>query len=188
MDIGSIFFLLGLLILATIFIARPFFIQRDTSVSSRDNELSMLFAERERVLNALQDLDFDHSLGKILEADYSIQRADLITQGVDILQKIDKLRSETTSSSIEGHLDAAIAARHAGASRTGVATTSSRKRTIPIEVSPDDELEAMLATRRRERKEKAAGFCPSCGRPVQFSDLFCSKCGASLAIEKNQSE
>jgi len=184
MDIGSLFFLLGLLILATIFLVRPFLIQRDSSISSADNELSVLYAERERVLNALQDLDFDHSLGKILKADYSLQRAHLLTQGADILQKIDKLCAESTSSSVEGHLDAAIAARRAGATKTGTASTRSRKRIIPIEASPDDELEAMLAARRRERHEKAAGFCPSCGKPVQFSDLFCSKCGASLAVEK----
>ncbi|RPJ39959.1 MAG: zinc ribbon domain-containing protein, partial [Chloroflexi bacterium] len=43
-----------------------------------------------------------------------------------------------------------------------------------------DELEEMIATRKRERKESAAGFCPRCGKPVQKSDKFCSKCGATL--------
>ena len=45
---------------------------------------------------------------------------------------------------------------------------------------PDDELEALLANRRRERQEKSAGFCPQCGGALQQSDRFCPKCGASL--------
>ncbi|NJD58819.1 MAG: hypothetical protein C3F13_06135 [Anaerolineales bacterium] len=28
--------------------------------------------------------------------------------------------------------------------------------------------------------EKAAGFCPKCGKPVHASDRFCPKCGATL--------
>jgi hypothetical protein len=44
-----------------------------------------------------------------------------------------------------------------------------------------DEIEDMLADRRRARLELSAGFCARCGKPIQNSDQFCSTCG--LAVE-----
>jgi len=41
----------------------------------------------------------------------------------------------------------------------------------------DDDLEAMIASRRRERQEKQDGTCHACGKPVQASDKFCPSCG-----------
>ncbi len=52
----------------------------------------------------------------------------------------------------------------------------------PVAASePDDDLEIMLANRRRVRQEKAGGFCPKCGGAVQKSDRFCPKCGAKIS-------
>lgn len=45
----------------------------------------------------------------------------------------------------------------------------------------DDEIESMIAARRIERKGRAAGFCPRCGRPVLVTDKFCSSCGKALS-------
>ncbi len=36
----------------------------------------------------------------------------------------------------------------------------------------------LIANRRRARSEKSSGFCPQCGKPIQKSDRFCPKCGA----------
>jgi predicted amidophosphoribosyltransferase len=44
----------------------------------------------------------------------------------------------------------------------------------------DDDLETLLANRRRARSEKSAGFCSQCGGPFQKSDRFCPKCGAKV--------
>jgi hypothetical protein len=44
----------------------------------------------------------------------------------------------------------------------------------------DDEIESMLAARRKGRKNKSAGFCPRCGKSVLTTDLFCTNCGKAL--------
>ena len=44
----------------------------------------------------------------------------------------------------------------------------------------DEDLEEMIAKRREERKQTAAGFCPKCGKPILQSDLFCPSCGRAV--------
>lgn len=173
MDVGSIFLILGLLVLVGLFIGRPFFERSAAAVTQEEHELSALLAERDRVLNALQELDFDYSLGKIPEESYPAQRAVFLQRGADILRQLDALQPELAWEGAEARLEAAIAAR-----RVAAGTTPNGGR--PVLASPDDELEAMIANRRRERSEKASGFCPSCGRPVLKSDRFCPGCGTKL--------
>ena len=44
----------------------------------------------------------------------------------------------------------------------------------------DDDIERLLAARRRASQRETAGFCPNCGGPIQKSDRFCPKCGATV--------
>jgi hypothetical protein len=126
-------------------------------------------AERDRVINSLQELDFDFKLGKIPEDDYPIQRSTLLQKGADILRKIDSLAPQATSvQDTETRLERAIAARRADASLARVEVT-------------DDDLESMILSRRKNRSNKSAGFCPKCGKPVMVTDRFCPSCGKSLA-------
>ncbi|NOH04446.1 MAG: zinc ribbon domain-containing protein [Chloroflexi bacterium] len=48
-----------------------------------------------------------------------------------------------------------------------------------VEIS-DDDIEAMIASRRKQHKSKSAGFCPKCGKPVLVTDKFCPSCGKAL--------
>lgn len=173
MDVGSIFLLLGILLLVVLYLARPLLLHRATLVTKEEHDLSALLAEKERLLSAIHELDFDHALGKIPVEEYPIQRSALLAQTAEILQRIDALRERRPVANAPAH-----------PSRQ---PTQPRRPTL-IEASPDDELEALIANRRRERTEKAAGFCPRCGKPVQKSDRFCSKCGAPLLEEVEQAE
>lgn len=172
MDIGSIFLILGLFVLVGVFVSRPFFERRASQVSAAEHEVSVLLAERDRILNALQELDFDFTLGKIPEGDYPHQRANLLQRGADVLRQLDVYQDGSAELEVNVRLEAAIAARRIDAAN------GSNRRHIPT--NPDDSLEALIANRRRERNEKSAGFCPRCGKPVQKSDRFCPKCGADL--------
>ena len=179
MDLGSIFLILGLLVLVGMFIARPFVVRKVAGISQEDHEYSGLLAERDRILNALQELDFDFALGKIPEGDYPPQRAELLQHGAQVLRNLDAFRPEASHADIEARLEAAIAARRADASPVQPAPNGSGR---AWQHSPDDALEAIIASRRRERSEKAGGFCPKCGRPVQKSDQFCPRCGAKTGV------
>ena len=182
MDIGSLLVILALLVLVGLFVGRPFFDKEFASVDQaerqEDHELSHLLAERDRVLNALQELDFDNDLHKIPAEDYAEQRASLLQHGAEVLRSLDAHQPEAPGATAEERLDAAIAARRLTTAPASAAPNG-RKQAVAV-AAPDDAVEALLADRRRVRQEKASGFCPKCGRPVQKSDRFCPKCGANM--------
>lgn len=176
MELTAIFFSLAVLILVGMFLYAPFLEKRARPVTEEEHDLSALMAERDRVINSLQELDFDFKLGKIPDEDYPVQRASLLQKGADILRKIDSLassspsgrRAEGEEQDTEARLEKAIAARRAD----GAAAKP--------ELS-DDDLESMISKRRKGRKARSAGFCPKCGKPVMVSDRFCPSCGKSLS-------
>jgi hypothetical protein len=189
MDIGSLFLILSLLIIVGWFIARPLF-ERQASIvthlpDQQDHAISALLAERDRILNALQELDFDYALGKIPEEDYPIQRAALVQRGAQVLRQLDEYTQQPASQDQEARLEAAIAARRLDAARPVSAGSDGRQEALASQgtlvAEADDDLEAILAARRRDRQDRSGGFCPACGRSVQKSDRFCPKCGQSLA-------
>jgi hypothetical protein len=167
MDLGVILLTLSVLLLAALFIAWPFFETRKSASAPQGQELSALMAERDRVITALQELDFDHALGKIPAEDYPQQRAELLQRGTEVLKKIDAISPRSASpEDAEKRIEMAIAARRADAS-----VQFSRG------VDADDDLESLIAARRSARKEKSGGFCPNCGRSILSSDRFCPNCG-----------
>ena len=178
MEIGSFFLLLALLIPVALFIARPLLDKEAAAVTPeedlQEHELSALLAERDRILVALEELDFDNALGKIPEGDYQPQRERLLLQGSEVLRKIDAIDADTTEPDMEQRIEDAIADRR-------MATAQVSQHPQAMVTDADDEVELQLAARRRAREGKSAGFCPQCGRPVQESDLFCPKCGYALA-------
>ena len=180
MDIGSILLLLALLVLIGLFIARPLIDREAVEVSPeedrQEHEISTLLAERDRVLTALHELDFDNALGKIPKQDYPAQRALLLQQGADVLRKLDEYDQVAPANDMEARIEQAIAERRA--------ISVSQLEAVPESVlvrDADDVVEVQLANRRRTRQDKSAGFCPQCGRPIQKSDRFCPKCGYAIA-------
>ncbi|HJW90316.1 MAG TPA: zinc ribbon domain-containing protein [Anaerolineales bacterium] len=197
MDIGSIFLILALLVLVGLFVARPLFERKSNGASldtgDEEHTHSAFLAERDRILNTLEELDFDHLLGKIPSADYPGQRALLVQRGAEVLRQLDLLAAQPATNDLEARIEAAIAARRADAGRRTPAHAIREKRekmealagagneSLRLEPGKDDDLELQLAARRRERPDRSAGFCPNCGRPVQKSDSFCPKCGTPLS-------
>jgi hypothetical protein len=199
--IGSLLLVLAVAVVVAIFVTQPFLRRQTAALENGDNsgiseektldhQRSTLLAERDQVLTALQELDFDHTLGKVPEEDYQEQRGLLLRKGADALRQLDEMNSSTTvlEQSVEDRIEAAVAARRADSHRQeGAVANPAAALPVAEAVSVDigsakarDSLEDLIASRKRERKESAAGFCPRCGRPVQKSDKFCSRCGAVL--------
>ena len=170
MDIAAVLLTLGVIILVGLYLYAPFLERRARRITVEEHELSALLAERDRVVNSLQELDFDFRLGKIPEGEYPAQRTALLQKGAEILKSIDSYEPGNGTSSAqdtEARIEDAVAARRADTS-------------VSPEVK-DDDLESMIIARRKTHKNKSAGFCTKCGKPVMTSDKFCPSCGKSLS-------
>lgn len=177
MELGAILLILALSLLVAFFVAQPFFERRAMKlVSPEEHQVSMLLAERDRLINALQELDFDHTLGKIPAEDYPPMRADLLRQAADALRNLDQLTPASSKAapkpvSAEEQIEAEVATR-----RSDAAIGPQN----PAPAAPEDQIEELIAARRAARKEKTAGFCSKCGKPLLKSDKFCPSCGNPL--------
>ncbi|MFH1524260.1 MAG: zinc ribbon domain-containing protein [Chloroflexota bacterium] len=162
MELGAIFLLLAVLAIVVMFVVKPFTSQWRSQAEGK-RETSSLLAERDQILVSIKELDFDHSLGKIPEEVYSVQRSVLLQRGAEVLRQLDEIRgAQPASAELRSESDAG-----AGTGDTNLLS--------------DDELDDLLAKRRLIRKEKALGFCPKCGKPILQSDRFCPSCGQAIS-------
>lgn len=156
MDLAAVLFLIALLLAVSLYLVAPVMNNRPRRRTEETQEVSSLLAERERLLNALQELDFDFQLGKIPEEDYPDQRADLLKRGAEVLKKLDALAASRPQ---------LVTQRAGDSAEAGLS---------------DDDIESLLAARRKARKTKSAGFCPRCGKSILITDHFCPHCGKAL--------
>jgi hypothetical protein len=194
MDLGSLFFILALLILVGLFVSRPFFELRDTAdtigqdafledrtrFEKDDHHVSSLLAGRDRVLDALYELDFDAVMGKIPEDDYPRQREALLKEGAEILRQLKAYQTKSQKAAIsidELLVEVSITEQQVALANAGVSNQANGRKVTILE---DDEIETLLANRRRMRQGKASGFCHKCGGALQKVDKFCPKCGAKV--------
>ena len=108
MELGSILLGLAMVILAVAYVTRPLSSRAETALAR--GHLSTLDIQRDRVLEALQELELDHAMGKVLELDYLHQRQALALRGARVLRQIDELQeSSPTGGALEDQLEVAIA-------------------------------------------------------------------------------
>ncbi len=172
MDLGAILLLVALLLVVGLYLSAPLLGGTRRHVSAESLEASSLMAEGDRVIAALQELDFDFKLGKVPAEDYPGQRSSLLAKGAEVLRRLDALLPAARSASGD-ELDAN--ARIERAAAAGRPDGSSVARGLP-----DERIESMLSARRAARRAKSAGFCPRCGKPILATDDFCSHCGKRL--------
>jgi hypothetical protein len=112
MDFGSLFFVIGLLLIVGVFLARPFIEHQGEVVSQSEREMSALRAQYDRYLSRLADLEMDMEQGKLIESHYQAQRRDLLSKGAEVLRQIDALEQaspELRSAPADDEIEAAVA-------------------------------------------------------------------------------
>ena len=174
MDYGSIPLLLVLVVIVGAYIASPLRDKRFRKADSEiDIELSQLLAERERILDALAELDFDNEMGKVPDELYPNQREALLKRGAAVLRLLD----EHTSG-------------EASPEKSEAERAERLERAASIRTEWDDPLEAIIAARRTKKapapapsagKTGSSKFCPECGEALLSGDRFCSGCGTKIS-------
>lgn len=87
MDLGSLLLFVALLVICGLYVTRPLLADPDEDLNP---ELANLQAERQRVLEALLELDADWEMGKVPEEIYQPQRQQLLAEGAATLRALEK--------------------------------------------------------------------------------------------------
>ena len=152
MAFSSLIVVLFIFLLAGVLVVRPFLEDDSKKTLSAAGRYDSLLAERERLYRAIEDLDLDFELQKISEDEHDRGRKELLSEAALVLQKI------------EDH------PRH-----------SKQRKQINHAVSTDDDLERLIAERRKTLQAAKVEVCPHCGNAISKDDQFCSGCGEKLA-------
>jgi hypothetical protein len=75
-----------------IYVGRPLFTQQGVvaATARRKSRHAVLTEQRDALYAAIRELDFDHRMGKIDDADYRRMRGDYTQQAVALLKEIDR--------------------------------------------------------------------------------------------------
>jgi len=159
----------ALLIAVLTLLARPF-LMLDHAQRAFISERHQLETEKEALLLQIQQLDFDHDTGKIPTPIHERQRAKLVEEAADVIQKLDSLKANRRGEQgREGEIEAIIARLRQTAPPPAADT--------PVAAPP---VAATPAAPPARAANGQTAFCTQCGAQVQRSDKFCASCGHAL--------
>jgi len=175
---NSIAIVLGFLTLIAVagIISRPWWGKQDEAQfeaeerlkSNQDIERQKLVEQRETILTALRDLDFDYSMDKLPHEDYLTFRQNLLLQAADIMTQLDL---EQTNGEVE----------HTPFIEANIDPNVDPNGDMPFcptcgQLSHPD---AFYCTYCGAQLETS---CPACQQSVQPSDQFCVHCGVETPV------
>lgn len=121
--------------------------------------------ERRRVLRALNELRFDHEMGKLSKADY-----DVVRQGFE-LRALEVMRALDASASLHPEL----------AARLGVETPVDPLAQTKSDPEPEMPAAAPVAAAQAETPPAETRACAACDGANDADARFCKHCGKELA-------
>ena len=151
--------LIAILAVAAIGLAvRPLFqLEQATAhpVAAIDSNVENLLSAREATYAAIKDLETDHAMGKLSDADFQNLRAKYEGKALAILQQLD-------AAQVSGRLTHRVAPSSGTCARCGTPIAAGDKfcRSCGVSLAPT---------------------CALCGAPVTADARFCRQCGAPVA-------
>lgn len=151
MELGSLLFVILLFFLSGLYILRPFLVNDQGGGRAGTTVRDSLIADKERLLQAIEEVDLEFELKKISAEEHTRNRDKLMVEAAGVLKELDKLPK-----------------------------LSSGKKSKAGQVQEEDALEKMIAERRQQIKSDQILKCPHCGEGVEKGAQFCSHCGGAL--------
>lgn len=119
--------------------------------------LDKLKNDKESAYSAIRELEFDLSMGKLTEEDFSILKHQYLQEAAGYMKEMDILESER--------------ATHP---KTG-------------DANPGEEIkEETAAARRSESSARKYIYCTACGRKAAVENRFCAACGSNLHQKRGE--
>jgi len=143
-------------------------------VGTSDPVLEGLVSQRDAMYSAIKDLENDHALDKLSDADYKSLRAKYEAKAVAILQELDNAVGSKPSARVVRN-DEAVEREIARLRRASATTNGVLK--CPKCGTPHTAEDVFCAKCGASLRGVR---CPSCGKRAAVGDKFCAKCGKPL--------
>ncbi len=132
--------------------------------------------QREAILTALRDLDFDYEVAKITEEDYSLLRPSLLAEAAAVMSQTP-IRETTAEPNLDDWIEAQILAvrRNLHSPATSSVQPDLACAACGRPACSSDVYCTGCGTRLQQD-------CPECGSPVRTTDRFCAGCGVELTL------
>jgi RNA polymerase subunit RPABC4/transcription elongation factor Spt4 len=147
--------------------------------TTAQESLDELLGQRDAAMQALRELNFDHRMGKISDADFVMFEAGLKHSAAESLRALDEWEAQTQDD-LDQSLDREIAARKAQLVSGGRACPSCGR-----PAGDEDKFCAICGATLTPAPAPVvappAGLsCARCGRHADPDDRFCAGCGQAL--------
>ncbi|MBI4787967.1 MAG: zinc-ribbon domain-containing protein [Chloroflexi bacterium] len=166
-----------MIVVVVAIVAWPYFNPTREQVSSpdaADPTVENLTGLRDATYLAIKDLEFDHTLGKLSDADYRTMRAKYETKAVAVLQQLDGLAAARGHPPRAAESDEQIEREVRGLRRHSVEVGSTKCPKCGAAHAPGDAFCAKCGASLRGAR------CPTCGTRAALGDQFCARCGARI--------
>jgi hypothetical protein len=155
-------------------------------VTSEQEHLAELLAQRDAAFQALRELNFDYKVGKVTDEDFAAFEANLKQNAARSLRALDEWEAEADDE-LDTLMEDAILSRKGQLAESGSLEPDGRvcARCGKPAAAGDKfcgacgaALPALAAPAPREQLA-----CPKCGEPHRAGDKFCARCGQVLIPE-----
>lgn len=166
-----------MIVAAFAIVAYPFFVSsREAEPPFRDADtvLENLVVQRDATYAAIKDLEFDHALGKLSDADYQSLRAKYETKAVAILRELDGLGMAQRPSAPSAVERDELIEREVQRLRRGVPQGTLTCPRCGAAHTASDAFCAKCGTALKGTR------CPRCGARAAVGDQFCARCGTAI--------
>ena len=134
-------------------------------------ERKSLTEQKERLYEAVKDLDFEHGAGKLSDADYQSVRSDLVSQAAAVIAQLDEMieTTETKEEPADKFVPAEAPVNDVAAADGPTCSSCER-------INPPDARFCLQCGARIG----APPSCPECGTELPKEARFCTSCGVAI--------
>ncbi len=172
----TILFLAALAAGVVLFILFPVFarygeVSRLPTAGARERK--SLGEQKERLYDAIKDVDFEYRAGKLSDADYQSVRSDLVSQAAVVISRLDELAepAEPVVPAQAPHKEASAESPTKDVTATEGPTCPSCQQVNPPGAKFCLQCGAQIA---------APANCPECGIELPKEARFCTSCGVTI--------
>ncbi len=137
--------------------------------TARAQERKSLTEQKERLYEAIKDVDFEYRAGKLSEADYQSVRSKLVSQAAAVVSKLDETVDATEKEPPPKEVPGEVATEDVTAAEGP--TCPSCERLNPPNAKFCLQCGARMA---------ASANCPECGTELPKEARFCTSCGVAV--------